>query len=79
MSEKLHYGVLFLQDTFWWCFLNRFQSDKDSQCRLFKRVALNYVKLVLSCDDLNVREAFLRVSFFRECISVGMNPVFFPN
>jgi hypothetical protein len=61
--QILIFSFFLLQDTFWWYFLEKFQADKESQSKLFNRVAHNYVKLLLYCKDPNLREVFLKVSY----------------
>ncbi|CAH1795360.1 unnamed protein product, partial [Owenia fusiformis] len=49
-----------LQDTFWWFFLEKFQTSKHNQVKLFNRIAHNYVKLLTYAKEPKYRDVFLR-------------------
>ena len=52
---------LFFQDIFWYYFLEKFQSSRNSQMKLFNRVAHNYVQLMIYAKDPDYRETFFKV------------------
>ncbi|KAK3089795.1 hypothetical protein FSP39_006602 [Pinctada imbricata] len=47
-------------DLFWYLFLDKYQSSKNSQVRLFNRAAHNYVKLMLYVQDPVYRDVFFK-------------------
>ena len=49
------------QDIFWYLFLDKFQSSKNSQVKLFNRAAFNYVKLMLYVRNPQYRDVFFKV------------------
>jgi hypothetical protein len=46
------------KDTFWWCFLQKYQELPSIQREFFCRVSENYVKLILTEMDLKYRDNF---------------------
>ena len=59
---------MLLQDLFWYLFLEKYQSSKNSQVRLFNRAAHNYVKLMLYVQDPVYRDIFFKVIYYVEFI-----------
>lgn len=59
------YFVFFIQDIFWYLFLDKFQSSKNSQVKLFNRAAFNYVKLMLYVRNPQYRDVFFKVSTYK--------------
>ncbi|XP_046569644.1 protein FAM227B-like [Haliotis rubra] len=49
-----------LQDLFWYYFLEKFQSSRNSQVKLFNRIAHNYVKLTIYAKNPVYRDTFLK-------------------
>ncbi|XP_056018635.1 protein FAM227B-like isoform X2 [Ostrea edulis] len=47
-------------DIFWYLFLEKFQSSKNSQVKLFNRAAHNYVKLMLYVRNPQYRDVFFK-------------------
>lgn len=47
-------------DIFWYLFLDKFQSSKNSQVKLFNRAAFNYVKLMLYVRNPQYRDVFFK-------------------
>nr|CAB3262816.1 uncharacterized protein LOC100183672 [Phallusia mammillata] len=47
-----------LQDTFWWFFLDKYHPDVESQSKLFKRIARNFVTFLLMSQDPKFRNTF---------------------
>ncbi|XP_061167796.1 protein FAM227A-like [Saccostrea echinata] len=47
-------------DIFWYLFLDKFQSSKNSQVKLFNRAAYNYVKLMLYVRNPQYRDVFFK-------------------
>ncbi|XP_041363922.1 protein FAM227B-like [Gigantopelta aegis] len=61
--EKLFYSDLsqaILLDIFWYYFLEKFQSSRNSQMKLFNRVAHNYVQLMIYAKDPLYRDTFFK-------------------
>ncbi|XP_076075511.1 protein FAM227A-like isoform X3 [Mytilus galloprovincialis] len=46
------------QDLFWYLFLDKYQSSKNSQVRLFNRCAHNFVKLMMYVNHPRFRDVF---------------------
>lgn len=47
-----------LQDSFWWFFLQKFHPNTINQARLFKRIAVNFVSLLLVAESPKFRDLF---------------------
>lgn len=47
-----------LQDSFWWFFLEKFHPNMTNQARLFKRIAVNFVSLLLVAESPKFRDLF---------------------
>nr|KAG5702421.1 hypothetical protein BaRGS_027508 [Batillaria attramentaria] len=61
--ERLFFSPMsqaLLMDTFWYIFLEHFQSMPEAQQKLFNRVAHNYVKLMLFAKNPLFRDTFLK-------------------
>ncbi|WAQ95450.1 F227A-like protein [Mya arenaria] len=48
----------FVEDMFWYLFLDKFQSSQNAQIKLFNRAAFNYVKLMLFVKNPAYRDVF---------------------
>ncbi|KAL3877275.1 hypothetical protein ACJMK2_035007 [Sinanodonta woodiana] len=61
--EKYFYSPMsqaVFQDMFWYLFLERYQTSRNSQVKLFNRVAFNYVKLLLYVKDPQQRDVLFK-------------------
>jgi hypothetical protein len=60
MNTKQNKDIII--DIFWWCFLEKYQksSSKSIQQLLFKRIAKNYVAIIMIQLDLIYRETFFK-------------------
>jgi len=52
-----------LQDLYWYLFLDKYQSSKNSQIRLFNRCAHNFVKLMMFVKHPQFKDVFFTVSY----------------
>ncbi|CAF0710229.1 unnamed protein product [Brachionus calyciflorus] len=49
-----------IHDTFWWCFLQRYQKMPSIQFEYFNRISENYVKLLFTTMESKFRETFFK-------------------
>lgn len=57
------YSELFkflIHDTFWWCYLQRYQPLPKRQEKYFARVANNYVRLLFTQMNERYRDTFFK-------------------
>lgn len=52
--------IIVLKDTFWWCFLERYQKLESIQEKYFDRVSRNYVRLIFTEMEARYRDTFLK-------------------
>jgi len=50
-----------LQDIFWYLFLDKYQTSKNSMIKLFNRTAFNYVKLMMYVNNPAYKDVFFKV------------------
>ncbi|XP_067830358.1 protein FAM227A-like [Heptranchias perlo] len=58
LSSTLMQDILL--DTFWWFFLNTYQTNFTVQCQLFDRISKNYVQLIMECKSWHYGDQFLQ-------------------
>ncbi|XP_065060076.1 protein FAM227B-like [Rhopilema esculentum] len=65
--------VAIFQDTFWWWFLDRYQTDAESQALLFNRLADSFVGLFLA---ISTTEKDLFFQKFSDCLAQALYSAF---
>ncbi|RNA40959.1 hypothetical protein BpHYR1_044482 [Brachionus plicatilis] len=63
-----------IHDTFWWCFLQRYQKLPGIQFEYFNRISENYVKILFDLIESRYREKFFKS--FADLLALSVYTIF---